>query len=372
MRQRKQRVLVVDDNAVNREICHEILSGDYDVRMSVDGETALIDAEQFRPDIVLLDVMMPGIDGVEVCKRLRQSVCPWVKIIIISAKTAVAHRLEGFDAGADDYMTKPFDEDELLAKVRVHLRLKNVEEIDAAKDQLLNILQHSNRTPLTSILLVSQVLGQADQPPSAEKCRSMALQIENSAVRLLSWLQAGESYVELKSGKTDVQIATVDLSELVNECVERAAGSINVEDSGAPVLEAAIMPQVSANVDDMLLCQMFDVLINHAIAVSQPGRSVRVQLDKTTASGIEFRTTYHSSISPTSAENLFEPFANPDDCFQNKTTGLELAIAKELAELHDALIDATTTKDGSTELRVCIPIAADSPSGNAVEHAGSV
>ena len=96
---------------------------------------------------------MPGIDGYETCLRIcANPKLKHAKIIMVSAKAMVSERLQGYDACADDYLTKPFEEDELLAKVRVYLRLQSIEEIDQLKSDLLSLVSHETRTPLNGII----------------------------------------------------------------------------------------------------------------------------------------------------------------------------------------------------------------------------
>ncbi len=120
--QRQSRILLVDDNPTNLAILEEMLGDEYRWEAATSGEEALEIAPDFQPDLILLDVMMPGINGYETCRRIRANpALRNVKIVMVSAKALVSERLEGYDAGADDYLTKPFDEKELLAKVRVYL-----------------------------------------------------------------------------------------------------------------------------------------------------------------------------------------------------------------------------------------------------------
>ncbi len=120
--QRQSRILLVDDNSTNLEILEEMLGEEYHWEAATSGEEALEIAPDFQPDLILLDVMMPGINGYETCRRIRANpTLRNVKIVMVSAKALVSERLEGYDAGADDYLTKPFDEEELLDKVRVYL-----------------------------------------------------------------------------------------------------------------------------------------------------------------------------------------------------------------------------------------------------------
>lgn len=112
-------VLIVDDNAVNLQILEEMLAGDYRLLFARNGREAISLAADFQPSIILLDVMMPGWDGLEVCRRLRHlSGVSDAAIIMVSAKAMPSEQADGFDAGADEYITKPFDEAELTALLR--------------------------------------------------------------------------------------------------------------------------------------------------------------------------------------------------------------------------------------------------------------
>jgi DNA-binding response OmpR family regulator len=116
---RRKRVLVVDDNAMNRDIIEEVLSAEYDVMMASNGSDAVILAERYRPRIVLLDVMLPGLDGYDICRKLRAMPdMSDASIIMVTAKAMPSERSRGFDVGADAYVTKPFDDTDLLAAIR--------------------------------------------------------------------------------------------------------------------------------------------------------------------------------------------------------------------------------------------------------------
>jgi putative two-component system response regulator len=110
-----KKVLVVDDNPVNLGILEEMLSGDYHLSFARSGEEAVRTANRIRPAVILLDVMMPGMDGLETCYRLRQSVhLGETAIVMVSAKALPSEQAAGMEAGANDYLTKPFDEVDLL------------------------------------------------------------------------------------------------------------------------------------------------------------------------------------------------------------------------------------------------------------------
>lgn len=135
-----EKVLVVDDNAVNRKLLNVILvKAGYDVAEAVDGEDALEQAFAFMPDLILLDVMMPKMDGYEVCTVLtRDSRTRDVPIIFLSARSDTEDKVRGLDVGGVDYITKPFHQQEVLARVRNQLKIRNLtNQIMRANEELL-------------------------------------------------------------------------------------------------------------------------------------------------------------------------------------------------------------------------------------------
>jgi len=118
------RVLIVDDNGANRDILRRVLRKDYELEFAASGEECLRRLDEFRPQVVILDVMMPGLDGLQTCQRIKATTSDrFCQVILVSGKGSTAQRLEGYAATADDYLVKPFDHDELRYKVRSQVRL---------------------------------------------------------------------------------------------------------------------------------------------------------------------------------------------------------------------------------------------------------
>jgi two-component system response regulator MprA len=116
------KIMVVDDERAVRESLRRALELEgYEIELAADGQEALYRLEASEPDAVVLDVLMPGIDGIEVCRRLRRSGSR-VPVLMLTARDAIDNRVAGLDAGADDYVTKPFALEELLARIRALLR----------------------------------------------------------------------------------------------------------------------------------------------------------------------------------------------------------------------------------------------------------
>jgi adenylate cyclase len=124
------RILIVDDNETNRDILKTRLTvHGYDLLQAADGEEALAAVKEHRPDLVLLDVMMPKLDGIEVCRRLKADpALPFMAIILVTAKADSRDVVAGLEAGADEYLTKPVDQMALVARVKSVLRLKELHD----------------------------------------------------------------------------------------------------------------------------------------------------------------------------------------------------------------------------------------------------
>ncbi|MDD6144036.1 MAG: response regulator transcription factor [bacterium] len=120
------KILIVEDEAkIARFVTLELEHEGYEVRAAGDGRTALQECESWQPDLMILDLMLPQLSGIEVCRRIRQS--SDLPIIMLTAKDDVSDKVMGLDMGADDYMTKPFAIEELLARIRVNLRKHRVD-----------------------------------------------------------------------------------------------------------------------------------------------------------------------------------------------------------------------------------------------------
>ena len=136
------RILIVDDNETNRDILQTRLEmHGYDLKQAVDGEEAIAAAKEHLPDLILLDVMMPKLDGIEVCKRLRaDSTLPFMPIILCTAKADFKDVVAGLEAGADEYLTKPIDQLALVARVKPVLRLKALhDQVSAQANDLAGL-----------------------------------------------------------------------------------------------------------------------------------------------------------------------------------------------------------------------------------------
>lgn len=134
----QQHVKIIDDSETNIDLLLEVLSDDYSISVALDGESGLEDIREEAPDLILLDIMMPGIDGYEVCRRLQNDPTTRdIPIIFLTAMDEVASKARGFKLGAVDYITKPFEMVEVQARVKTHLALKCARQELAGQNELL-------------------------------------------------------------------------------------------------------------------------------------------------------------------------------------------------------------------------------------------
>jgi signal transduction histidine kinase len=134
-----ETILVIDDSPTNLEILHDVLgSAGYEVLVEMDGASGIEQVESNPPDLILLDVMMPKIDGFETCRRLQANPCTKdIPIIFITALTEAEEKVKGLNLGAVDYITKPFEQEEVLARISLHLKLRKLNiELDKQKQEL--------------------------------------------------------------------------------------------------------------------------------------------------------------------------------------------------------------------------------------------
>src|SRR5437879_1577935 len=151
------RVLVVDDVTRNLQVIGTMLRNEgYEVMPATSGAEALEGVRVQLPDLILLDLMMPEMDGLEVCRRLKvDPATRQIPVIFLTASNEMEHLVKGFAAGAVDYVTKPFNAPELLARVRTHLELKHarerLREMNNEKNEFMGIVAHDLRSPLGTI-----------------------------------------------------------------------------------------------------------------------------------------------------------------------------------------------------------------------------
>lgn len=237
-------ILVVDDTPANLAVLYDHLqTAGYRVLTAESGESALKRVGHVTPDAILLDVMMPGIDGFETCRQMKQiEALAEVPIIFMTALTDTEDKVRGLDAGAVDYITKPFRQDEVVARLRVHLNLRQavrqLAEQNSTKDNLIRELDafahtvaHDLRTPLNGVIGFTEILSYDWKTLTEEEVTDMLQTVHQSALRLNNIIS--ELLMLSSVRQAEVPRVAVDTRQVAVEAVQRLRSL--VEERGAEI-----------------------------------------------------------------------------------------------------------------------------------------
>ena len=272
-------ILVVDDEPSARKTIEMLLLREgYVMYFAANGPEALGLVEQHPPDVILLDVMMPGMDGFEVCQILKDSpAMQHIPIILVTALDSKKDLERGLDAGADDFLHKPYNSMELRARVRSMLRIKRrhdaLQEALRLREDLSNMIVHDIRSPLSSILIYSDLL---ESFVPNDMGHQYLQTIRNETNRLSAFLTDMLMMAKMEDGKLVLIPSVVDINALVRAAVE---GYRSV--AGLKHLELIVeVPEVTAQVslDKNLWRRVMDNLLSNAVKFSPPNGRITIQV----------------------------------------------------------------------------------------------
>ncbi len=348
------KILIVDDSALNLDKLKLLLSNEnYELTTITNGRDALKMAARETFDLVLLDIVMPGMDGFEVCSKMKKNTkTSKIPVIFLTGQTDPASIQKGFNAGAVDYVAKPFNKLELLARVKSHLELKRSrEEVEIAKQSAENALKykseflanmsHEIRTPINGIIGMSEFL---DNTKLDQKQAEFVRIIRSSANSLLNLINDILDFSKLEAGKIELENLDFDLYEHIEDTVKSM--TYKAEENGIQLF-MEISPDVPQALkgDPTRLRQVLLNLLSNAIKFTNKGSiTVRVSLleifDKKCQIKIEVIDT-GIGISEEGRQRLFKSFSQVDASTTRNYggTGLGLVISKSLSEMMGGHID---------------------------------
>ena len=290
--EKKYTVLIVDDEPLTCDMLAGFLSLDgYHTVFAYDGPEALQRVKEYPPDVILLDIMMPEVDGYEVCRQLKADK-RWqhIPIILVTALSGKEDLLEGFEIGADDFITKPVDRFELRARVRSMARTKkHYDDLQATlhmREDLTHLIVNDIRIPITAILGYTQILLTRESFAAVDTTEVRAIQ--NQAYRLDAFLNDMLILAKLESDQLILNRSRVDVGQLaqqVKECYHAIAVSKHIElnfDLSSPAQLVSL--------DENLFHRVLEILISNAIKSSPQGGTVTLHVEyprQTTASAAE-------------------------------------------------------------------------------------
>lgn len=359
-------ILIVDDTPENIDILVELLE-DFDKKIAINGVDALETAFEDPPDLILLDIMMPEMDGYEVCVKLRQSEkTKDVPIIFLTAKTEKEDIIKGFEAGGQDYITKPFDARELLERVKTQLELKtqredlkNMNEIleekvqertaqlqdalkeldkankdlqglDTAKNNFLNMISHEIRTPLNGIVgaayLLNDVMGEDNE------FGEFVEMLKTSVDRLEEFSTVALIITQLQANNYEIIRKQHNANKVLDKCIE-SLNEYSIEQNKI-IKKDQIDPFLEINIDEKLFLRALKSVIHNAIKYTPENERIIVKAYSKEEKSIIEVINRGKGFTEEALKNLFKPFGIGEQHY-DQNVGLSLRAAKMIMKAHD-------------------------------------
>lgn len=361
----KGLILVVDDVPQNLQVLRSTLQKEgYRIAAANNGQVALRYLQKEVPDLILLDVMMPEINGFEVCREIKsQKIFNDVPVIFLTARTEVEDVIAGFDAGGVDYITKPFNMAELLMRVKTHMELKlardqllayteELKALNEEKTEFLSIASHDLKNPLTAVLMHAETIAQ--DPEAQPYVQERGSAILHSGRRMMDIITNLLDINRLESGRLEPEKELFDVQDLLTELVlghERQARAKHLTLEWKPTDALMLL-----NTDWQLFAQILENLLSNAIKYSPEGKTITIGV----VDGDQIKC-YIKDQGPGFTESdkakMYRKFsrlsARPTG--GEHSTGLGLSIVKRLTSLLGAELSCESTVGEGATFFVSLP-----------------
>ncbi len=368
---RRQTVMIVDDTPANIEILSESLGDEYELFFATSGADALELIRADKPDLILLDIMMPGMDGYELCSILKGDASTRnIPIIFVTAMIGEEEEIKGLELGAIDYLTKPISPHIVRARVKNHLELKRYRDLletlasaaDRAKKEFLRSVSHELRTPLTPIIGMTDLVLDTEQDDNKRKYLTM---VQKSALRLLGTVEDLIETSRLEGEGSAPDNAPFMLKSFFDtvsmEARTQAAGKgLEFRFLLDPALPGAIVS------DQGMLHKVLSMLLSNAVKFT-PAGEVALEVRQQEVAGepmLQFSVSDTGiGIEQEDLERIFSDFTQSDGSITRSFPGLGLGLtlARRMTELMDGSIWAESAPGGGSIFQVQIPLVLPEP-----------
>ncbi len=368
------KILIVDDILENRKLLASIIKEqtDYEVitaRSGLDVISMLDDEQIDTPDLILLDVMMPELNGFDVAARLKEDPRSRdIPIIFITGLTDTKSKVKGFESGGADYISKPFNKLELLARVNTQLRLKKnedslrqknleLEELNKTKNIYLGIVAHDLRNPLMTISGVAELFLMKYKEELTDDQKRFVDIIKRSGSFMKSLVEDFLDYSAIEAGKLTLNLKAANISQLIRENV-----TYNKSLAEGKGIELELncdedLPQ-TIFVDEHKMLQVINNLVSNAIKFSHPRTKIEVSLKQQGEALLFFVKDQGQGIPESELDKLFAPFSRTSikSTAGEGGSGLGLVIVKKIVNGHGGKIWVESQVGQGTTFYVTIPL----------------
>ena len=375
-------ILIVDDIGENLQVLGNILSKEgFDTSFALNGKLALSVIEETLPDLILLDIAMPVMDGFEVCRILKSSErTREIPIIFLTAKTEVDNMVHGFSLGADDYVTKPFNTLELLARVKAHIELKKskdtileqnkelsnlvnqlsksneeLNKLNASKDKYFSIIAHDLKGPVGNLNSFLNFMTDQSDKISKEEFQKDLILLQSSSKKIKDLLENLLTWSRSQRGDIQYNPDNFDLQRLIQSNMLLFESSVNNKKIS---LLNKVQSGIAGYFDYEMIKTVFRNLISNAIKYTNTNGSITIssrEVDTFIEITIEdIGTGMNYSMS----QNLFRidvKHFSTDGTNGEKGTGLGLILCKEFIDKHGGKIWVESEEGKGSKFKFTIP-----------------
>jgi len=347
------RIVLADDNADMRAYVGELLGPMYHVEAVVNGHEALAAARRQPPDLVISDIMMPGLDGMGLVQELRgDPALREVPVILLSARAGEEARIEGLNSGADDYMVKPFSARELLARVGALLELirsrreseesrrLQLEEASRQKDEFLAMLAHELRNPLAPIRNAGELLSR--KLPADAPMRTAVHTIERQVTHLARLVDDLLDVSRITQGRIELRRTPASVDDLLTRALETVDPLIRHKRHQVSI--AASRWNLHVNVDPERLVQCFANVLTNSAKYTESGGQIHLETHEDNGEVVVTIGDNGVGISPELLPKVFDLFVQGERTLDRSQGGLGigLSLVKRLVEMHQGSVRITS------------------------------
>jgi two-component system sensor histidine kinase/response regulator len=354
-------ILVVDDEPNNFDVIEALLDeDDYELNYASSGLKAIERLDSLLPDVILLDVMMPELNGIDVCKRITQNT-RWkmIPIIMVTALTAKEDMVACLEAGASDFLSKPVNGVELRARIKSMIRIKQqydeLESLMKSREDLVNMIVHDLRTPLTTILLSAELLNDPNMP-EVRKPEKLE-RITRGGQRLQSLIDSLLMMAKLEAGKMVLKYTNTDLHQLCTSLI----ADFEVIAAQKKLSLSVSFPEVNAerqrvNVDVPIFRRILDNLLSNAIKFSPSNSQIQVRVSYPESGGVNVSVAdMGRGIDESMKSIIFDKYEIGTSVQNTAQLGLGLAFCKLAIEAHGGSIAAENNQPSGSIFTLTIP-----------------
>jgi two-component system sensor histidine kinase/response regulator len=380
-------IMVVDDNPANLKLLEDMLQQQgHEVRSFPLGRLALAAAAKALPSLILLDINMPEMNGYEVCQRLKSNpALSDVPVIFLSALNEVQDKVEAFRAGAVDYISKPFQFEEVQARVETHLKLHQLQQalkrqnecleqavaartrelaeanqrltvLDRSKNDFLQLISHELRTPLNGILGAGEII--LEEMPSTAENDELRDVFQQSSRRILSIVDDALLLTEIDVSGERFRSGQISLQSALTFAMERAS---EFAASRGVAIAPAGLSQNLVQADEHLLIRALQALLETAVRFSVEGETVRLEQEALPDSIRLVMEGRGKTIPAAALPKFFDLFAIEEASTPGKDLGLGPAVAHRILSLFGANVVVANRDEGGMQLTVSLKRIASVP-----------